>query len=501
MIVERWQPGKDRPGVRCDRESRRIQTGERRDVFDAARGEDDVDRLLEHGFGTLERGAGRKLHDADQIALILLGDEARRRPDKLKSRQPDQHCISDQHDAGDLHQPARQSPVGRRQPFEAAVERAEAPAHSPGEQILTRAFVGFARFEQHRAQRRAQRQGHETRYDGGRRDGDGELPEEQPGNSGDEGGRNENRAKRQGNGNQRAADLVHGGISGVAGAEPPLQIALDIFHHDDRVIDHDADGKDETEQRQIIERYAEHVEDGEGADQRYRNGDHRNDGGAPILQKQADHPDDQQYRDEDGADDFADRLADENRRIVDDLVAHTRRKILGERFHRREDFVLDFERVRAGLGEYQQRQARSTIRERGRAVVCRADFDAADIAHAGDPPFGVRLQHDIGKLLGSGQPSQRLNVELIGVLRRRRRLIENARGYLDVLRPQRGEHVAGAEVARGNLVGVEPDPHGIFAAAQKLHVADARQPRQRVFDMERRVIRQIERVARSIRRI
>ena len=42
-----------------------------------------------------------------------------------------------------------------------------------------------------------------------------------------------------------------------AGLHASLEIALDILHHDDGVVDHDADRKHETEQRQIVQRNAE----------------------------------------------------------------------------------------------------------------------------------------------------------------------------------------------------------------------------------------------------
>src|SRR5262249_58158796 len=72
---------------------------------------------------------------------------------------------------------------------------------------------------------------------------------------------------------------------------------------------------------------------------------------------------------------------------------------------------------------------------------------------------------------------------------------------LKILRAQRGEHVAGGEIIGRRLVRVEPDAHRIFATAVELHIADARQARQHVLDVEGRVVRQVERVARLVRRV
>ncbi len=48
-----------------------------------------------------------------------------------------------------------------------------------------------------------------------------------------------------------APDLVHAAPGGVAGGETGLDAALDILHHDDCVIDDDADREHQTEQRQM----------------------------------------------------------------------------------------------------------------------------------------------------------------------------------------------------------------------------------------------------------
>ena len=47
-----------------------------------------------------------------------------------------------------------------------------------------------------------------------------------------------------------------------------FHVAEDVFQHDDRVVDHQADRQGQRHQRQIVEAIAEHVDDGEGADQR-----------------------------------------------------------------------------------------------------------------------------------------------------------------------------------------------------------------------------------------
>ncbi len=198
----------------------------------------------------------------------------------------------------------------------------------PRDQRLAFRMVGCdMRFEQKRAKCRAQGQGHCAGNDGGRSDGHGELTEELTGNAGDEGRWNEHGAKGQGDRDQRAADLVHGAMRGFARGHAEAQIALDVFHDDDGVVDHDADGKHKAEERQIVQRKTERREDREGADQRDRDGDDRNDGGAPGLQKQNHDEDHERDGFEDRRHDLVDRLRDEDRRIVDDVNISARPEI------------------------------------------------------------------------------------------------------------------------------------------------------------------------------
>src|SRR5262245_60698469 len=119
-----------------------------------------------------------------------------------------------------------------------------------------------------------------------------------------------------------------------------MKVSLDILDHDDRVIDNDADREHETKQGQIVQRYAQRIEDREGSDERNRYGDDGNDRGAPALQEQEDNADHEQDGDEDRDYHFFDGLSDEYGRIVYDLVRNARREALGQGLHRRDDLML-----------------------------------------------------------------------------------------------------------------------------------------------------------------
>ena len=49
----------------------------------------------------------------------------------------------------------------------------------------------------------------------------------------------------------------HGADGGVVRREAVLDVALDVLDHDDGVIDHDADGQHEAEERERVDREAE----------------------------------------------------------------------------------------------------------------------------------------------------------------------------------------------------------------------------------------------------
>ena len=75
--------------------------------------------------GARQRGAGRQLQHGDQIALVLVGNEAGRRAAELPAGQADEPGIDDEDQHRDAEQPRGQRAIAGRQPVEAAVEAAE----------------------------------------------------------------------------------------------------------------------------------------------------------------------------------------------------------------------------------------------------------------------------------------------------------------------------------------------------------------------------------------
>ena len=174
------------------------------------------------------------------------------------------------------------------------------------------------------------------------RDRHGELPVELAGQAAEEGDRHEHRAQRQHDRDDRSGHLVHRLDRGVARRQLVLaHVALDVLQHDDRVVDDDADREHHAEQRQRVDRVAEHVEAGERPDQRNRHRDERDDRGAPALQEEIDDEEDEQHRLGERLHDLGDRHFDEARRVVRDRVGEALRELLRERGGARPDRLRD----------------------------------------------------------------------------------------------------------------------------------------------------------------
>ena len=70
---------------------------------DAGHLQRDIERALLHGVGARQRGAGRQLHDDDEIAAVDLRDEADRRLPECVEAETDDDQIDHEHDGGAAH--------------------------------------------------------------------------------------------------------------------------------------------------------------------------------------------------------------------------------------------------------------------------------------------------------------------------------------------------------------------------------------------------------------
>src|SRR6516165_4847069 len=94
-------------------------------MLDALRPQNDVDAAPDDLLGPVQGLTRRKLNDVDEVALVLLGDEAGRRLGELKGGNTDQPPIDHEHNDGSAHDSTRQAPVAERKPVEAPIEAIE----------------------------------------------------------------------------------------------------------------------------------------------------------------------------------------------------------------------------------------------------------------------------------------------------------------------------------------------------------------------------------------
>ena len=94
----------------------------------------------------------------------------------------------------------------------------------------------------------------------------------------------------------------------------------------------------------------------------------------------------------------------------------------------------------------------------------------------------------LAKLLDSASRPSVCTADLEGAGPVDRRLVEHARGDLDVLPLQRRGHVGRGHAERLQALGIEPDPHRVVAAAEHGDRADAVDARERILDLEHGIV-------------
>ncbi len=144
------------------------------------------------------------------------------------------------------------------------------------------------RFAMHeaRAQHRRERERDERRHRDRGGDGEREFAEHAPDDAAHEQERNEHRHQRQADRQHGEADLARALERGLERRNAILDVAVDVLHHHDGVVDDEADGDGERHQRQIVEAEVEHVHRRARAEERQRHGDARNDGSPETAQEQ-----------------------------------------------------------------------------------------------------------------------------------------------------------------------------------------------------------------------
>src|SRR4029077_672570 len=107
-----------------------------------------------------------------------------------------------------------------------------------------------------------------------------------------------------------------------------IDVALRVVNDDNGVINHQAGRESNSKKRQRIDGEMKSIDKGKSTNQRYRNGDRRNNGRTPVQQEEKDHNDDNDHRFFQRTDNFFHRIADYGGRVESDYVLDAGRKRL-----------------------------------------------------------------------------------------------------------------------------------------------------------------------------
>src|SRR5512135_277245 len=469
------------PGLQVDEAGPRVRAaalgqdliaGQRRDRADAIDALGDLLQLVRLGVGVLDRRTRRRLDDPVDHALVFERDEAGR-----ELRVHEVNSGAEAHDDEHGQRAARDDPsqdggITPRDLLDAAVEEVQQEGQRP---TLSHARVGL---EDHRAEDRRERQGNDTGEDNGRGHRDAELAVEGADRPGHEGHRDEDGRHHQGDGDDRAADLVDDLHRRPIGREVLLvHLGVHRLDHHDGVVHHDPDRQHQREERDQVDRQAEQQHEEEGADQGHRDRQGRDQRRTPVTEEEEDHQGHQHERLEQGVEHLVDGGLQEGGDVVADLIVHTGRERLRlDLLQLLLDLLDDGGGVGAGGLLQDDGGGGVAVDVRVDVVVRGAQFDVGDVLEPQDLAIRICLENNISILIRL-VVAPHVGQNVLDRLRRLARRLAEASGRADHALLSEGLHdVVGRQVVGAHAVELQPDPHGVLAAAEDRGAADAPDP-------------------------
>src|ERR1700678_1392426 len=273
------------------------------------------------------------------------------------------------------------------------------------------------------------------------------------------------------------------------------EVTLHVFDDDDGVVYYETSGKGDAEESERVDAEAEDLDEGEGADERNRDGASGDDGSAPVLQEEEDDDNDDDDGFADGRGDFVDGLADDESGVNGDDAFEAGGVGLFELGEHGAATFVDVECV--GVGELLDTDADGITAleacalefQAGVVVFC-ADFSAADVLQQNDSAScGAVLDDDVFELPGIGEAANDANGHLELLFRIGGLLTELPRGDFNVLLGECVGHIEGGKTACGETCGIEPEPHRVLAFAEDDNRADAGNAFERIADIDIDVVR------------
>ena len=357
--------------------------------------------LLDYRQRAFLRRAGRQLHVDDDVALVFLRQERGRQARVQQCHGADDRDVDDEIARSLLEHPRNHAFIAFGRACEAPVEAAEKAADQA---LLVVMGLLVDRLEQRRAQGRRERQRHQRREPDRRHHHRRELAIDVACRAGKEGQRHEHRDQHHRHPDDGARDLLHRLARGLQRPQAFVDHdALDVLHHHDGVVHHDADHQHHAEHGQHVDREAQRQQHGEGAQQRNRHHDGRNDRVAPVLQEQEHHDEHQRNGFQQRLDHLGDRDADEARGVVRNGPLHARREVFFKLGHLDADRLGSRQRVAARRQLHAHADGRLAVQADRRGIRLAAQLDARDVLQPHGRAVGIGAQHDVAELFDAGQ--------------------------------------------------------------------------------------------------
>ena len=247
---------------------------------------------------------------------------------------------------------------------------------------------------------------------------------------------------------------------------PHLDVPHDVLAHDDRIVDEDADGQRQAEQRHRVEREAEGPHRDERGHHRHRQRQARDDGRAPGVQEQEHDEHGQRRAFEQGPLHVGHRVGDARAGVARGDQLDAGRQRLPDLVDTLADALADFGgAVAVGLDDVDA-DGVAPVEQRRRARL----LGAVDgVGHVAQPnQLAVALgDDDAREIRGRVEPAEQADGALV------ERAVEPAHRRGQVLRLQRLHDLADADAGRLQRLRLERDGHLALDAADHAHLGDA----------------------------
>ena len=278
-------------------------------------------------------------------------------------------------------------------------------------------------------------------------------------------------------------------------------MVLHRLDHHDGVVHHEPDSQHQAEERERVDREAQEGEEHEGADQRDRHRQQR-DQSRPEPLEEDEHDDDHEgeglkERLDDLPDAGAHRLRSVERRHVVDVVGEVRLGLLHQlrRGLHGIDGVRSRQLVDGDDGPGASVQAALDV------VGLRPELHPRHVSHPHHRAVGPRPDHDVLEILDAHQAA--LRAHGVGELLAGGHGVgpDLAGRIHGVLGLQRAHDLVYRDVELSQGVGTDPEPDGVLRRREDLHLTDAGHARHWVVDVDVRVVGEEQRVVGALRRV